>query len=111
MAEAPEPLLPGQVHNEYDEPEDEQYYRERAENAVPSVCTKLLAIRRLFLRDISGCPGKRAAFEILTELPIDWELAKTLGPQADEQHSIDPCATGPSLPTARRSYRKRMPRH
>jgi len=84
VADAPEPLLPGQVYNEYGEPEDEQYYRERGENAVPSVCAKLLAIRRLFLRDISGCAGKRAAFEILTELPIDWELAKTLGPQADE---------------------------
>ena len=77
-------LLPGQVWNEYGEPEDEAYFRERGENAMPSICTKLLAIRRLFLRDISGCAGKRAAFEILTELPIDWELAKTLGPQADE---------------------------
>jgi len=80
----PQPLLPGQVYNEYGEPEDEAYYRQRGEDAMPSIRTKLLAIRRLFLRDISGCPGKRAAFEILTELPIDWEAAKTLGAQADE---------------------------
>jgi hypothetical protein len=78
------PLLPGQVYNEYGEPEDEAYFRERAADAMPSICTKLLAIRRLFLRDISTCAGKRAAFEILTELPIDWELAKKLEPQADE---------------------------
>jgi hypothetical protein len=77
-------LLPGQVYNEYGEPEDEAYFRERGENAMPSICTKLLNIRRLFLRDISGCAGKRAAFEILTELPIDWEAAKKLEPQADE---------------------------
>ena len=51
---------------------------------MPSICTKLLAIRRLFLRDISTCAGKRAAFEILTELPIDWDAAKKMEAQADE---------------------------
>jgi hypothetical protein len=34
--------------------------------------------------EISGSAGKRAAFEILTELPIDWEKARRLEPQPDE---------------------------
>jgi hypothetical protein len=76
--------LPGQVMNEHGEWEDEDSYLRRAEEAKDSICMKLLRIRRLYLREISQCPGKRAAFEILTELPIDWEKAKRLEPQPDE---------------------------
>jgi hypothetical protein len=35
---------------------------------------------------ISGDPGKRAAFEILTELPVDWDVAAEGGAQADEPY-------------------------
>jgi hypothetical protein len=73
-----------EVLNELGEWEDERSYRERAEEAKHSICGKLLRIRRLFLQEISGSPGKRAAFEILTELPIDWTLAAEGEPQPDE---------------------------
>jgi hypothetical protein len=76
--------LPGQVMNERGEWEDEGSMRARAEEAKDSICEKLLRARRLFLAEISGSAGKRAAFEILTELPIDWEKAKRLEPQPDE---------------------------
>jgi hypothetical protein len=76
--------LPGQVMNEHGEWEDEGSMRARAEEAKDSICEKLLRARRLFLAEISGSAGKRAAFEILTELPIDWEKAKRLEPQPDE---------------------------
>ena len=36
------------------------------------------------MQEIGGSAGKRAAFEILTELPIDWERAERLEPQPDE---------------------------
>ena len=78
------PLQDGQVLNEYGEPEDEDSYCRRAEDASDSLTGKLLRIRRLYLREISSSPGKRAAFEILTELPIDWDAAERLEPQADE---------------------------
>jgi hypothetical protein len=45
---------------------------------------KLVRCRRAFLSEISGCPGKRAAFEILTELPVDWKLAEEMLPQPFE---------------------------
>ena len=76
--------LPGQVLNEHGEYEDEGSYRQRGEDAKDSIRGKLLRARRLFLQEISGCPGKRAAFEILTELPIDWEVAKRGEAQPDE---------------------------
>jgi hypothetical protein len=76
--------LPGQVMNEHGEWEDEGSMRARAEEAKDSICEKLLRARRLFLAEISGSAGKRAAFEILTELPIDWDKAARLEPQADE---------------------------
>ena len=76
--------LPGQVMNERGEWEDEGSMRARAEEAKDSICEKLLRARRLFLAEISGSAGKRAAFEILTELPIDWDKAKRLEPQPDE---------------------------
>ncbi len=78
--------LPGQVRNEHGEWEDESSYLRRVEEAKDSIATKLLRIRRLFLAEISACPGKRAAFEILTELPIDWDKAQRLEPQADEPY-------------------------
>ena len=76
--------LPGQVRNEHGEWEDEASFLARGEEAADSVRAKLLSCRRLFLAEISGSAGKRAAFEILTELPIDWEKAARLEPQPDE---------------------------
>jgi len=78
---------PGQVLNEYGEPEDEQSYLRRAEEAKDSITGKLLRIRRLYLQEISGDPGKRAAFEILTELPVDWDKAAREEPQPDEPYN------------------------
>lgn len=75
---------PGQVLNGFGEWEDEESYARRGEEARDSIASKLTRIRRLYLREISGCPGKRAAFEILTELPIDWDKAAALEPQDDE---------------------------
>jgi hypothetical protein len=77
-------LAEGEVLNEYGEPEDEHSYRRRADDAKDSIANKLLRIRRLFLQEICASPGKRAAFEILTELPVDWEKAARLEPQPDE---------------------------
>jgi hypothetical protein len=82
-AQAAEPL-PGQVLNEFGEWEDEESIHQRAEEARDSISNKLLRARRLYLAEISGSAGKRAAFEILTELPIDWERAERLEPQPDE---------------------------
>ena len=76
--------LPGQVLNERDEWEDEDSFLRRAEDARDSMTNKLLHARRLYLAEICDCPGKRAAFEILTELPIDWDRARRLEPQRDE---------------------------
>jgi hypothetical protein len=76
--------LPGQVRNEHGEWEDEASFLARGEEAKDSIREKLLRCRRLFLAEISGSAGKRAAFEILTELPIDWEKAARLEPQPDE---------------------------
>jgi hypothetical protein len=76
--------LPGQVMNEHGEWEDEASFVRRGEEAVDSVREKLLRCRRLYLMEISGSAGKRAAFEILTELPIDWDKARRLEPQPDE---------------------------
>lgn len=78
--------LPGQVRNERGEWEDEASFNRRGEEAKDSIATKLLRIRRLYLAEISGCPGQRAAFEILTELPIDWNKAQRLEPQDDEPY-------------------------
>ena len=76
--------VPGQVMNEYGEWEDEESFKRRGEEAADSICNKLLRCRRAFLQQISGDAGKRAAFEILTELPIDWEKAERLEAQPDE---------------------------
>jgi hypothetical protein len=76
--------LPGQVLNEYGAWEDEGSLARRAEEARDSVSNKLLQARRLYLQEISGHPARRAAFEILTELPVDWDKAERLEPQPDE---------------------------
>ncbi len=75
---------PGQVLNEFGEWEDEASLHRRAEEARDSISNKLLRARRLYLQEISGNAGKRAAFEILTELPVDWDKAERLEPQPDE---------------------------
>jgi hypothetical protein len=77
----------GQVRNEYGDPEDVESYRRRGEEAGESVAGKLLRVRRLYLQEISSSPGKRAAFEILTELPVDWEKAARGEPQDDEPYN------------------------
>ncbi|WP_028968827.1 hypothetical protein [Sphingomonas sp. URHD0057] len=74
----------GMVMNEYGEWEDEASYHRRAEEARESIAGKLLRIRRIYLQEISASAAKRAAFEILTELPIDWDKASALEAQADE---------------------------
>ena len=76
--------LPGQMMNERGQWEDEDLIARRADEARESICNKLLQARRLYLQEISPCPGKRAAFEILTELPIDWDKAAKGEPQDDE---------------------------
>lgn len=94
--------LPGQVMNEHGQWEDEAAFLARGEEAKRSICEKLLRCRRLFLAEISGSAGKRAAFEILTELPIDWDKARRLEPQPDEpwkssnQHQPDMILTAES---------------
>ncbi|MFL6829477.1 MAG: hypothetical protein ACJ8D5_02510 [Sphingomicrobium sp.] len=82
----PEPAvrLPGQILNEYGEWEDEDAIQRRAEETRDAISNRLLRLRRLYLHEISDSPGKRAAFEILTELPIDWGRAERLEPQPDE---------------------------
>jgi hypothetical protein len=76
------------ILNEYGEPEDRRAFDNRVDAARDSICRKLLNARRLYLQDISASPGKRAAFEILTELPIDWDKAARLEPQDDEPWNI-----------------------
>ena len=80
--------LPGQVMNGFGEWEDEGSLKRRAENAIETIASKLLQARRMFLWQIADSPGKRAAFEILTELPVDWDKAGRLEPQPDEPCNI-----------------------
>lgn len=77
---------PGQVLNEYGEWEDADSYARREEEARESVVNKLLRIRRLYLQEISASSAKRAAFEILTNLPIDWDKAERGEEQEDEPY-------------------------
>lgn len=84
--DAPARGLPGQVLNERGQWEDEDSLRRRSEAAKDSIAMKLLRLRRLYLQEISGNAGKRAAFEILTELPIDWEIAERGEAQPDEPY-------------------------
>ena len=80
----PEGPRPGEVMNEYGEWEDEASLNARADEARDNITAKLLRCRRMYLAEICDSPGKRAAFEILTELEIDWERAARLEPQEDE---------------------------
>jgi hypothetical protein len=87
-AQKAEPTVqaPGQVLNEFGEWEDEDSYLRRADEAKDDMGMKLLRGRRLFLQEISGSPGKRAAFEILTDYEVDWGKAARLEPQDDEPY-------------------------
>ena len=96
--------LPGQVLNEYGEWEDEDSFQRRGEEARDSISNKLRRARRLYLREISGCPGKRAAFEMLTELPIDWDKAERLEPQPDEPWRRPNMREGDMLLTAENGW-------
>jgi hypothetical protein len=78
------PLGRGEVYNENGLPEDEASFNRRGEEARESIASKLLRCRRALLCEISRDPGKRAAFELLTELPIDWDKAARLEAQDDE---------------------------
>jgi hypothetical protein len=80
----PQIQAPGQLLNEFGEWEDEDSIQRRAEDARDSISRKLLNCRRLYLQEISGNAGKRAAFELLTGFPIDWDRAARLEPQEDE---------------------------
>lgn len=82
----PNARAPGQVLNEYGEWEEDESYAAREEEARHSVAGKLLRIRRLYLQEISASSAKRAAFEILTNLPIDWDKAGRLEEQEDEPY-------------------------
>jgi hypothetical protein len=75
---------PGQLLNEQGDYEDEDSLRRRGEEAGDRIRGKLLRSRRMYLAEISRSSAKRAAFEILTQLPIDWDKAERLEPQADE---------------------------
>ena len=105
---SPQPLSrlggEGQVLNEFGEYEDEDSLQQRAEDARDSVSNKLRQARRLYLHEISGSAGKRAAFEILTELPIDWERAERLEPQPDEPWRNPNLRQGDMLLTAENGW-------
>lgn len=70
--------------NEFGKWEDEDSYRQRGEDLREGIVDKLRRCRRLYLKEISASAGKRAAFEILTDLPVDWDKAERLEPQPDE---------------------------
>ena len=95
---------PGQILNEYDEWEDEASVVSRAEDARDSISGKLRRSRRLYLQEISDSPGKRAAFEILTDLPIDWDKARRLEPQEDEPWRRPNLREGDMLLTAENGW-------
>ena len=78
------PRREGQVLNEFGKWEDQESLNRRGMNARDNIARKLRMARRLYLKEISGSPGKRAAFEILTQLPIDWKKARRLEAQDDE---------------------------
>ena len=77
---------PGQRLNHLGEWESEASIERRGEEAAESIRNKLLRARRIYLCSIASDAGKRAAFEILTELPIDWDLARKMEPQPDEPY-------------------------
>src|SRR5206468_6302614 len=66
--------------------EDEHLAAERVKESRQRLGRKLVRIRRLFLQDIAPSPAKRAAFEILTDLPVDWAIAAEAKPQEFEPY-------------------------
>ncbi len=72
------------VVNEYGEWEDDDAFERRHEEAMDRMRGRLLNARRLYLSEICDSPGKRAAFEILTNYEVDWDKARRLQPQDDE---------------------------
>jgi hypothetical protein len=93
-------LQPGQVLNELGEPEDEESLNRRGEEAGERIGGKLLRCRRMFLMEICGSPAKRAAFELLTELPVDWDKAAEMEAQPDEPYRIPNMRRADSVLTA-----------
>lgn len=67
--------------------EDAEMYRQMAE-MKDRITSKLWMARRLFLFMIAPYPGKRAAYEILTEFPIDWDKAREMEEQPDEPFRV-----------------------
>ena len=66
------------------DPMDQGEMMRLADLARDSISKKLLGCRRLYLKEIADSPGKRAAYEILTNHPIDWDKAARMEEQADE---------------------------
>jgi hypothetical protein len=66
------------------DPMDQGELMRLADLARDSISKKLLGCRRLYLKEIASSPGKRAAYEILTGHPVDWDRAKRMEEQADE---------------------------
>ena len=81
---SPEPPPRPRGRRRDDEDDDQASLHARGEEARDSISAKLLNCRRLYLQEISTCPGKRAAFEILTQYPIDWDRAARCEAQDDE---------------------------
>ena len=82
----PNVQAPDQALNEYGEWEDKDSLARRGGEAGERIVNKLLRLRRIYLQEICPTPAKRAAFEILTDLPIDWEKAARGEAQADEPY-------------------------
>ena len=87
----------GQQINEHGEWEDEDSFARRYEESMANIARKILRARALFLAEISSSPGKRAAFEILTQYPIDWDKAALGQPQADEPYKEPPPMREPHM--------------
>jgi hypothetical protein len=66
------------------DPHDQAELMRLADLARDSISKKLLGCRRLYLKEIADSPGKRAAYEILTQHPIDWDKAARMEEQPDE---------------------------
>ena len=75
---------PGQMRNHLGVWEDEEEIWRQHDEAKDRISRKMLSARRLLLKEIADSPGKRAAWEILTELPVDWDKARRCEEQADE---------------------------
>ena len=74
----------GAPGDEAENGDDADTLQRRFDEARASITGKLLRARRLYLHQICNNAGKRAAFEILTKLPVDWDKARRLEEQPDE---------------------------